>query len=124
MMTEDRDRHVQDWFGHSVEELPGQSFTLAVLERVRRTERRLQRQRSAAIFVAFSSFCVLLPELIGLLNMLATLPLAVVEVGGEQWPLLVLIVLAIAYWLVKYTRNRGFKPYLMWNFAGATSSEK
>jgi hypothetical protein len=87
-------------------------------------ERRLRLQRFAGIFIAFFSFCVLLSELIAPLNMLAALPLAVVDIGGDQWPLLVLLALVITYSLVKYGRGGRFRPYLMWNFAGATSSRK
>jgi hypothetical protein len=105
-MSDNRD--VQDWFKRSVEELPRQPFTLAVLARVRRRERQLKLQRYAALLAAFSSFCLLLPELITPLNMLAALPLAVVDVGGEQWPLLVLVAAGVAYWLVKQARNTGF----------------
>jgi hypothetical protein len=109
-MTEDRDhdREVQDWFNRSVDEPPPQPFTLAVLARVRRRERQLRLQRYAAYLVAFFSFCLLLPELIAPLNMLAALPLAVADVGGEQWPLLVLMVASVTYWLIKHARNTVF----------------
>lgn len=106
-MSDDRDRDVQDWFNRSVEELPRQPFTLAVLEKVRRRERHLKLQRYAALFVAFSSFCLLLPELIAPLSMLATLPLAVVDVGGEQWPVPVVMAMGGAWWLVRRARNTG-----------------
>ena len=107
-MSDDHDRDVQDWFNRSVEELPGQPFMLAVLKQVQRRERQLRLQRYAALLVAFSSFCLLLPELIAPLNMLAALPLAMVNVGGEQWPLLVVMAIGGAWLLVRQARNTGF----------------
>lgn len=107
-MSDDRDRDVQNWFNRSVEELPHQPFTLAVLEKVRRRERHLKLQRYAAVLVACSSFCLLLPELIVPLSKLATLPLAVVAVGGEQWPVLVVTAMGGTWWLVRRARNKGF----------------
>ena len=97
-MSEDRERNVQDWFKSSVEELPRQPFTLAVLDRVRRRERHLQLQLYAARLVAFVSFCLLLPELIPLFNMLAALP---VTISGEQLLLLAPPAAGLTYWFVR-----------------------
>ena len=111
-MSDDHDRNVQDWFDRSVEELPREPFTLAVLEQVRRRERHLRLQRYAALLVALSSFCLLLPELIAplsvLVNMLAAVPLVVIDVGGEQWPVLVMMAMGVACWLIRHARNTGF----------------
>jgi hypothetical protein len=103
------DHDVQDWFDRSIEELPHQPFTLSVMQQVQRSERHQRLLRSVALLVAGSSLCLLLPELIVPFNMLATLPLAVIDVGGEQWPLLMLILAAgLAGWFVNHARNAGF----------------
>jgi hypothetical protein len=107
-MSEDREPDVQDWFKRSIEELPHQPFTQSVLARVRRKERLLRLQRYAALLVAFLSLCLLLPELIVPLNMLAALPLTVLAAAGGQWPLLVLLSGGVAWWLVRRVRSTGF----------------
>jgi hypothetical protein len=107
-MSEDRERDLQDWFNRSIQELPRQPFTLQVVEKVKRKERIRQLQRHAALLVAVFSVGLLLPELIGPLNRLAALPMTVIAASGEQWPLLVLLVAGLAYWLVSRARNRGF----------------
>ncbi len=105
-MSDERD--LQDWFERSTEALPPEPFTLAVLERVQRRERRLRWQLYAARLTLFSSCCLLLPELIAPLNRLATLPLTLVAVGGAQWPLLVLVAAGAAYVAARYARQAGF----------------
>lgn len=102
-MNDERD--LQDWFKSSVEELPPQPFTLVVLERVQRRERRVRLQRYTAWLLVSFSFCLLLPELVVLLNRLAALPLVVVDVGGEHWPLLVIVAVGVGYWL--HVRSMG-----------------
>lgn len=109
-MSGEYDRDVQDWFDRSAEELSRQPFVPAVLKQVRRREQYLRWRRHAALLVALASFCLLLPELIGLLNWLATLPLAVVEVGSRQWPLLVAIASGTVYGLVRQARRMGLLP--------------
>jgi hypothetical protein len=107
-MSEDHECDLQDWFNRSVQELPRQPFTLEVVEKVKRKERFRQLQRHAALLVAVFSAGLLLPELIEPLNKLATLPMTMIAASGEQWPLLVLLVAALAYWLVSRARSRGF----------------
>ncbi len=97
-MSDDRDPDVQDWFTSSVEELPRQPFTLAVLERVRRRERHRQWQLYAARLVAVVSVGLLLPELIPVFNMLAALP---VTISGEHLLLLAPPAAGFTYWFVR-----------------------
>jgi hypothetical protein len=101
-MSDDHDRDVQAWFDRSVDGAPAQPFTLAVMTQVRRNARHMQLQYCAALLVAFTSFCLLLPELIAPLNRLAALPSALTDAGAAQWPVLVVIAMGLAYWL----RNR------------------
>ncbi len=107
-MSEDYERDLQDWFDRSVEELPRQPFTLVVAEKVKRKERFRHMQRRAAMLVAFLSACLLAPQLIVPLNMLAALPVRVIAASGEQWPLLALLVVGLICWLLNRARNRGF----------------
>lgn len=106
-MNDDRDRDIQDWFERSAEAEPREPFTQTVLEKVRRSESRLRLQHYAALLAAFFSFCLLLPELIAPLEMLAALPLALVAIGDEHWPLLVLTIMALAYALIRRARDAG-----------------
>lgn len=103
-MSDERD--LQDWFERSVDEAPPQPFTLAVVKRVRQRERRLQLQRYATGFAVSVSLFLLLPELVATFEMLAAVPLAVVDVGGKHWPLLVIVAVGVGYWL--YVRSVGF----------------
>ncbi|HTR01477.1 MAG TPA: hypothetical protein VMH83_15875 [Candidatus Acidoferrum sp.] len=107
-MSDDRD--LQDWFNRSVEALPAEPFTLAVLQRVQRKERHWQLLRYLAWFAALSSCCLLLSELIPTLDALVTLPSAVVDVGGEQWPVLQVLAVAIGlgWWLFNQVRDPDF----------------
>lgn len=107
-MSEERDRAIQDWFNRSEEALPPEPFTQATMQQIRRRLRYLRWQRYGAMFVAVAGFCLLLSQLIVPLNALARLPLAIVDAGGEQWPLLVVVTLGFACWLLKQTRDAGF----------------
>ena len=107
-MSEDRERDLQDWFNRSVQDLPRQPFTLTVVQKVQRKERFRQLQRHAALLVAAFSVGLLLPQLIVPLNMLSALPEKVIDASAEQWPLLVLLVAGLVYWLVNRARNSGF----------------
>jgi hypothetical protein len=107
-MSEDRERDLRDWFRRSIEELPPQPFTLGVVGKLKRKERFRQLRRLATLLIVFFSVCLLLPELVRPLNMLAALPVTLIAASGEQWPLLVLLVVGLVYWLVNRARNRGF----------------
>lgn len=107
-MNEDREHDLQDWFDRSVEELPRQPFTAAVVDGVRRRQRLRQVRRYAAVLIAFFSVCLLLPDLIVPLNLLATLPLRVLAAGGEQWLLLVIPVMGVVYLAVMQARHAGY----------------
>lgn len=107
-MSEDHERDLQDWFNQSVQELPHQPFTRMVMEKVKRKQRFLRLQRYAALLAVLFSVCLLLPELIVPLDMLAELPAKVIAAKGEQWPLLVMLVAALVYWLSGRARDRGF----------------
>jgi hypothetical protein len=106
-MNEDRGRDLQDWFNRSVEDLPRQPFTLVVLEKLQRKERFRRLLRHAAVLVAFFSVCLLLPQLVVPLNMLAALPMTVIAASGEQWPALVLLAVGLVYWLINRASGRG-----------------
>ncbi len=114
MSDEHHFQDLQDWFHRSVEELPPQPFTLAVLERVRRRERTLRWQLYAAQLAVLASFSLLLPKLIVLLNTLAALPVALAGAGGERWPLLVLLALAAVWWPLRHAYRAGFLRGLPW----------
>ena len=107
-MNEDHERDVQDWFNRSVEALPHQPFTLAVLDKVRRRERLRKLQRHAALLVAFFSLCLLLPELIVPLRMLVTLPLTLLAAVDAQWPWLLLLLAGPACWIASHARSIRF----------------
>jgi len=91
-----------------IEDLPRQPFTLTVVQKVQRKERFRQLQRHAALLDAAFSVGLLLPQLIVPLNMLSALPEKVIDASAEQWPLLVLLVAGLVYWLVNRARNSGF----------------
>ena len=107
-MSEDHEGDLQDWFDQSVQELPHQPFTRVVMEKVKRKQRFRQLQRYAALLAVLFSVCLLLPELIVPLNMLAELPVKLIAASGKQWPLLVMLVAALVYWLAYRARSRGF----------------
>jgi hypothetical protein len=107
-MSDDRD--LQEWFKRSVEALPAQPFTQEVVERVQRSERHWQLLRYAAWFAALSSVCLLLVELIPVLY---TLPFAVIAIGGEQWPALVVSTMGFGWWLSRQSHDPGFTRRLI-----------
>ncbi|MCC6201537.1 MAG: hypothetical protein IT494_00865 [Gammaproteobacteria bacterium] len=107
-MTEDRDAEIQQWFDRSIEDLPHDTFARVLQDRIRRTERRLRLRRWAALFVFFVSVCLLLPHLVVLLTALATTSLVALGFCVENWPILILVAMSLAWWLFKRARDSAF----------------
>lgn len=107
-MTEDRDVNIQCWFDRSMEDLPRDTFALVLQDRIRRTERRLRLQRRTALFVFFVSVCLLLPQFVVLLTELVPVSLVVLGFCIENWPILILGAMSLAWWLAKRARNSAF----------------
>lgn len=90
-MNERHDGVLQEWFDRSKQLPPGEPFVAMVLVQVRRKERRLQVLRCLAVSTILASISLLLPELVGPLNTLASLPVMILAAAGSYWPLLVML---------------------------------
>lgn len=110
-MTEHRDAEIQRWFDCSIEDLPHDTFALALQDRIGRTERLLRLKRRAAWFVFFVSVCLLLPQLVVLLTELVATLLVALGFCVENWPILILLAMSLAWWLLKRARDSAFSFY-------------
>lgn len=107
------------WFERSDETLPEAPFTKAVMQTLRRHERRRTMQCYASVVAAAYCAWLLLPGLVSALGMLANLPLALATLGGAYWELKLLAAGGIGWLLAMQRRDpaftqRGIARMLRW----------